>query len=460
MKEKGRFVLIVWCFVGVRGAALDTWGTADMQVVFFPRTSCVSHVFLEGKKIFVEEASCGRFKRKRSVYDVAREQVLAGYRFLREISEDARKDAALWEDGVREFICKREAFFSQDLRKCFQAIEEALLTGKHVVRVLTKCSWKHPLEARAIEDIYPEDKTRKWSVIAPQDVWTADSIGTVCLVFRKEIAVLRGSLCWKCEEKGESQEHSLLDYKRFNPLDGRSVCCKKWFVTIPTALNLLDPNCVSLYDIGILCAFPNSPWRWGLFDGSDIAFQASYAWCRRFCCEQTTLTQAVRREFMRGFMLNYINDVCGRRFWNNALCAHKNVKVLNSPGVREVACEKRQFISKILGAVLHKLVTLWETPGVRAQGGSDYDVLHKKHVQELQEPYMQFMWEVLDKKALQAKLRSPAKVKTVLLLVHGENVALSGTLISQCRNISAAGTLWEYAVRDLLEKRQSRVDVL
>ena len=505
-------LLMVCCLMCscVQSAAFEmeairpSMASVDMRVTFRPLWGPSRCIGLRGKDIIMPETR--KTSPAKTLYAAAFDEILAGYSFLPEVSSTLKINPMVWKHGVREFICKKREFFSQNLEECFLCIKRALQEKKGVFSAKAPYT-KRELQAQDIaHSIYPEGKTRLWSVISVADMQKIHIEDVVFVTFCGYSEVLQGKLCpivpsrqWAAPEesllscKAEAPSGSLqfvASYKTQGPscadtASKRQVChvqyedylrdeqpfidqsllmreaassladkggssqqphkpfCVQLLVE-PKVMDLIDPLCISAYNVGVVW-FSEAGRRFaGLFSCIDNFIPIHYNTPHNFCRGRTLLRVALAREFMKGFLLK--DPTC---------CSVKDVRGLNHPEVREICCQKVCFTSGILEHFLWNYIPEhWQDEGFRFQSQTGFWCeLDKSHLEGLRARRVGFVWSVINRAELQDIVNGVDRVcNTVVLLVYGEPVALCGKYGPLTHDIPYQGTLWEYAIEEMIEE--------
>ena len=439
------FLLLMCAASGECSSRLDYPGrnpSWDMDVVYAPVKERTSIVGLFSKDIFVEDIrggdAQGSGERKRPLYDVVCDEMLAFYHFIPEIAGESWQDDDWWIEGVREVLCTKQPFFSRQLQLCCEAVLSAVRGRSRHVTNTGHPYWRDLDWAHVKGRFYPKGKTRQWSVVRKSSVGALSLKDRVFLCFPKKQYALEGVLCDSAEklavvslegrpcktfyQRGfvacdwaESSKPNLLALKLQKERQGEQVfacdripekrCCD----LSPSPLNILNPHYAGQWNVSVVC-FPRAAVsRYGLFDCSRVTV-------RRDACSDSLL-DVLKQEILEGLRVKYSG-----RF------SEKEIQVIKRPEVRGVTCVRMKWRSEFLEEVfLGTLADYWHDSNFCNLTGG----LEKRDVCRLQqccEKHERLLWSIVDKSALIRAMNRQECVseQTVFVSIQGETAVLKG----------------------------------
>ena len=402
----------------------DSWD-GDMMVVYYAESGKQNACF-EGKKIPMRMSPWAQSGP--NVYDKALGQMCAGYYFLPGITVKSITDLNKWkQSGVRQFICGKQPFFSPVLQNCLIRLE-SVLRQKESSFTGGACT-----ESVAKECFSLKGKTRLWTVVEKSEV--KENVGSIHIMFRGETDVLEGVWC----DQGYTvdKQRSLADVEDCCwLLEGMEANYKKPYcrdVPAPNELLRIDISPSGLCDCGILY-FPG--------DGRQLGLLADTSAVRitRDDPLGKSGSQKVSGDEVLGELLQ--KSYCLKR----ESCAQKNLEVLCSPAVREVACVRQEFSSHVAEYLLAGIAQL---PSRDIMHGEIWRGLSVDTLRSILQPvYPQgkkIVWSILDLEGLrEIQMRKKCAYAKIVLFPQGEGVALCGKLAPSDTVINACGeTLYD-----------------
>ena len=377
-------------------AASNDWRTqGDMRIEYYPRLQRAEKVVMKARSVNMDG--------DRTLYDVAAEQLLAGYYLLPEIQGCDRHDPLLLTPNVRKIVCQQKPFVSPTLQECLQRAQSVLeQTGEE--------SRPGRLSAETMDKrFYPAGKTRCWSVVAAKSAkrrWTGN---TIRLVFIGEDDVLEGVLCDKAQESTKAT--SLLDVKRRFGLGELSRGVSE---DIPTAIDLLSSQCTSKYNLGVIY-YPVAGRRVCALLAIDDCCGYRYSMGGKAAFVQESSLETLKTEAMKGYRFKQWED------------HQEDIDVLRQPSVRKVFCSPKSFESRVLSEALGRYKSLLKDKDRAFQGcGGFWSGLTEDHCKESMERNS-LKWFVVGEETLRSTLRDRyVSGGTLILIPKGETVAFVG----------------------------------
>lgn len=362
---------------------------ADIMVVHFPSVGRASYaVFRENQAVVAV------WPMTVTLGEGLREQILAGYRLFPDIAmEEVTTHKNFFAPGVREHISECQPFLSEDLEWRFGRIEE-LLHQRASLSLRQEGRWKK-MDADLIkEKIYPEGKTRIWSVIPRKKVGRYSLRDTVCITFKGEPVALEGRLCRRSgdtfQEPRSLWECAMLVEQRSDLARNVSEKPEAWWMGSQGRSRRSDAGSVTRSRLDMMDKRVLPHWRTVCF--SQLA-EESAPFVERFfsrilpervfhraiasdlyiCCVQegslgvveanadlqvstpmrcsgkyalgwSTAGDAFWHGFLRGFALKRPKHGC------------ENVELFTVPQVRKVVCKKQSFVNTALQDVFSQII--------------------------------------------------------------------------------------------------------
>ena len=399
------FSIILICFFACYvQAADDDWCGANMKVIFRTTISGAWEAAINGKALCIE-SSVGH----QTVYDVAAEQILQGFCFLPGVTQQERYNPELHKPHLRELICQKTPFLSEELMRCLEKIEEVLPENKDAAASHILC--KKPKKYIAKKTLCPEGKTRAWSVIPLQDVTKVSFANRVYLVFCDKSEALLGELCSK--DTKISSAKTLLYFHQSSTVYSLP---RTPADSVPTPEELLSLGCGSQYNLGLIC-FPRDGERCAaLMNASLLSLTRQYTWKGKHHTDRKTAIDLLKGEILSGYFLRN----------------HKKIKndiaVLRQPQVRECFCDRFMFTNRVLDSFVRNVGKFLKDNEMTFQGKHDlWCGLQEEHCKNLCPRFKKFEWGVLPSKAFQGHWgKGTARAGIVLILLQGETVVLKG----------------------------------
>ena len=425
-----RFLKIIGVMLaGGMFAAMGDWRDGDILIIAQKGRERTAQACFKGKEVMVEGAS--ESGASSNLYDVASEQLLAGYSFLPGIEKSR---PSLYKSGVRQFICEKQPFSSKNLQKCLECIERAL-QKRQTVYVRKPIFWRNLTADMAKEYFYSEGKQWQWSVVEKGDMMPAGD--SLQIMFRGETDVLEGVL--RDQDKTVlDKKPSLLDLKQAPPprpvrMQGLRLLDRDIPETPADFFNTerypYVLNCGILY-------FPGDGSQKGLlFQGDHLRLKMSiYGWYED-SLRRDTVTDVLRMIFLKGYCLKHES------------CAKKNLQVLTMPSVREVACERVQaFLASEAEGVLKSLGE-YRKNDIHRSTDNAWDGLHYEELSSVFSTPRNPVWSLLDEKGLQDMTQQKYAYPRIVVFLDGENVALCGTLDQEPPVLEERVTLFDLACK-------------
>ena len=421
----------------------------DLEVIFAPSVGRTAHAFLKSRKIQVKNIRRHNPKKEHcqstiSLYDSVRDEMLAGYRFIPEIDNGSWHDEAWWSEDLRDKVCTRESFYSDQLKLCCESIATCLDTKSMICNIWEKDmpkSWKD-LDAQCVsKNFYQAGATRLWTVVPASVVGSSYLNNQIFLRFYKADTALRGVLVQCAKEIGsatangetqifysgtfiprdwaqDSKIRNLLALMKMKE-DEKTQCasvesCSKKAASLdlsPSLENILHPGYAGQWDVCLEYHPRPGVCRSGFFLGKEFAISTDF-W------EKGHLSQVLRREILKGFYVK-----------NAEKLSHEDVRTLKRPDVRDIVCTRISRESETMQICLNALCGFWHA-GFRYDG-SDLLLTDIQDLLKATEKNAKIVWSILDKEELK-QVRSGAKVfkeRTLLIGVQSEEVALKGSVV-------------------------------
>ena len=469
-----RFLLFILTFL-IYDATCSTeengWRGNDLCVTHYPLWQRPAQVLLKAKAIVVNEDDTS------SLFETLEEEMLAGYNFSPDVPAHMRVNPALRQSGVREIVCSRCSFTSPVIRNCFTSESSEACTIEHCL-AQSGCDGKRPSAAgrRGLlvtdvkEKIFPEDKTRLWSVVSAKHVGAMAMHERVVITFRGRKDALEGVLCDRAlESEGLSDEKRCSAFEEGNLLAiaRRGHVSSETTVERPVGVlqtaNPLDRFFVEGYNIGFIYPCDN---QWGgvLLSSEGLFRRVRYCYDCEEDCMRVPLDCALTREFNRGFFLKgpYM-DVrrSNKKVATLMLCqcdtphVEPNYAVLSQQDVRTFACRRKAFCSEVLLNFVRSLPKKWEQRCVSEQ--TPWREASQESLRALASKNKKLSWTIWDEQEFTSALEMAPKKGTMFLLVRGENVVLRGKqTVNSGYPGKSIGTLWELLSKDLLLSAEAK----
>ena len=429
--------LFLRCFIvfgSILFSAEDlTWGDAQVQVIHFPCQGPPSYAAFRDDLVVQYPAPLDKGC---ILNDALREQVLAGYLLKFFVDEKSLCDDVFFKPGVYECMCKREPFFSEELRVLFRMISGVLHAKSHAG--LTQNPLGLSMTSQDVDCwIYPEGCTRKWRVIRAKKVQKDCMRDTVCIVFKGREFALEGTLSVGASEADACAERRLLHLKRLhewhkthNPAPVRGV--------VPSDLYKKSAVCQFFVkslnrdnDLNIICA--GEPNKIIGLQSKDISVPCilSHGAIKGKFSGKMSLFNFVKQSFLHGYVPTQSSH------------HHIDTKLVMQPHVRSVVCHTQAFTAPTLQKALMLCKQL-------PHGAWVADVLDRLNPEK-----HTYLWTVVDDEQFLRKFllkEGCAEVPSgiVFCLMRGETAVLQGVSAPKTHNVVGAESLWSFWVKNTL----------
>ena len=374
---------------------------------------------------------CGRGAEK--VCDVLREQALAGSFFHPEVSSNFWHCPALWRDEVRTVACSSRVFFSEEIQKCLQKIDEVFGLKKEGVA-----------QGSVYNDMYPEGKTRAWWPLSRGELKKRAKKGDIHIVFRGVESALRGVLCPEEDVKPVSSM-SVLRIKR--RAEGKP---RPAFFT-PLERCFASTKC----GVGLVYYPEDGGQVRAMFDLYGVRFDDEFVVDSILCRRGVSLFHHIRDQILFGYILyRYVKNI--------------DVESFRDPAVLEALCHKEGFLSIVLRDVVQNVLKdFWRQKKytVSAERWSDFT---QQHFEALCGQYGTLVWNLVDSGETLTRVEEGLLVDapspgTLFLLIQGEHVSFEGRPFdAPGRNERAAppGSVAYYQQQELTESTRKTIKLL
>ena len=411
----------------------------DVHILYSPRLGQPSHLNFDGKHVFVQNFdACAR----RSVFSVVQQHLFAGYYFGEDVPKSVRNNRDVWRSGVREFVCEKTPFFSEDLKECFECVA-ALLANTPAVEQKKSFFACKLLRAKDLKErVYPEGYTRQWRVVSAKYAMKRHLFkNRVCVLLKNHSEALEGVLIklpratsWipgrtprghfkPLMEAETPQNRSLFILKIPDKVRKKDMTRVEG---VPRMCDLLNPHSITQYNVGFIF-FPQAGMRCGaLMDASHVNCLDDFDVSRR-------LLDVLKNEILKGFVLK-----------RGEKSLEKNIGVLRLCDVREVACRRRQFVSRVLDDFVRSLPTYLSEFGIDWRQ-SDETGNGRVNLRTMFSRFKKIVWSVRDACDVVGVRRLEQPRNSIALFVQGESVVLTGTPVLRCRYVGLSDSLWTYA---------------
>ena len=457
---------------------------ADVMVVHFPRVGRAAYaIFRQDQWVVVTPPIMT------NIYEGLKAQILAGYRLFPErMVEEVTTHKNFFLAGVREHISECQSFLSEDLEWWFSRIEE-LLAKNGSLSLSQEGRWKMMVTSVIKEKIYPEGKTRKWSVIPKKDVYRFSCRDRVCITFKDEPMALEGRLCQRvynmaldprsllaCQrivaqredfaQKDNAEEESFSDNKeawwiassrkKKGRPEATSSIAKPKLEAIDEGKEALMFQCntvafrpifaenetfVEKFFSRILPTidFPCGIGHASVHRGTDCdiyfwLFHAGVRYTVAANCSKLQVSMPIR---CFGRICNGWSTVTNA-FWRSFLRGFalkrpkrgcENVRLFTVPQVRTVVCEKQSFINAALQDVFRPVIR--DLENCNSAGSKQTGMMFESLLSERQK----ILWSIEDRDTFLHDVLVEKKDRyvcsgTVLCLMRGEPAVLKGVPVS------------------------------
>ena len=327
-----------FCFILQAAKVLEErcW---DVEIVYISDFNCKrsAKLFREDFHL-VQSDETGCFH---NICDLMRDQVLAGYHVIAGVNPLHSYSPVMLDENVREALCDCRPFYSEDLRRCFDKIEDILQDS--IVQHRPEC---HALRACDVHStIYPNKRTRQWFLTMKESDDLARWKHGVHIVFKGDDRMLLGLICSIKEGQCTRSTGSLLQIKRLLE-EPRPSCLR------PVGA-FLSPPCfddfvkygmfASGHGVGV-AYFPEdgAPPRSALFDVDGFYVNARYP-------DQRGVQE---KKFLDLFSYMCGEILCGCFFMKSGIKAVKDMRMFLPPDVRDMVSDWRPFSSVLLRTYL------------------------------------------------------------------------------------------------------------
>lgn len=400
------YILLLFLFVCCGQAADNVWGDADMQVVYRSGLARSWSAGLKGEDIPLADITL-----RNSAFN----QIVRGYCFAPKIEEIDRSYPDLRKNGVRQFICERKPFLSQELEQCLEKVVDVLEEDKDIP-VPKPIFWNQLTGDLAKERLLPAGKTHKWSVVEAQSVKGMSTADRVYFVFRGESEALMGVPCSK--KTSIPLERSLLHFTESVQPETTSV------ESIPTPEELLKSYCGSRYNLGIVYFQKKNARSAALVNASSLTSTVTYKWGGDSVQKEKQDTfEAIKLEILRGV------------YPTRKTSAKKDMAVLKEPRVLKYIDQKGDFTSAFLDNFLLSVGPfLQKKENTLCEPHPFWRGLTEEQCANICPAHKKIEWTFITKEDLLRQLDS-ARQGTVLLILQG-GIALKGLPVPLHRDVN------------------------
>ena len=361
-----------------------------------------------------------------------REQVLAAYRF-KTVVPKRYWCPELWQDGVRKLSCYHESFFSEDIRKCLEKIDES-------IEVDTRwTSWRHLSLLAVQKHIYPEGMTRRWRLGFIKEWWELPRRkGYVYIFLAGMRIVLTGTPCAQKPGQDVSEGNILALKQSWNEYPQIDVPRPMLIATEkPTLREFLSCGVLGRRECVGLVYIPHAgeP-RSVLLDVSGASVSMAPD---DFAQRDSLIFPFLCDKILCGYTLILADSTV-------------NVDLLRKPCVREALCYRNPFCSYGLRVVLENLKR-FVLDGPRVLAANGWGGFRAEDCLEGYGTQTTRQWRVVDHDALREAVEKCEPKGAFFIATQGETVALQGRSMPVPRGyVAASEAVPENSLADYLQR--------